>query len=56
MILPPENCICIRQPLKLARGELHEGRFDAVKMVILVFAFDLAFRRIKLFVWAWMRE
>lgn len=44
------------QSLKLARGELHKDRFDAVKIVILGCAFDLAFRRIKWFIWAWVRE
>lgn len=55
MVVPPENCTHFSQSLKLAR-EVHKGRFDAVKRVILGCASDLAFRKIKWLMWEWRGE
>lgn len=53
MVVPLENCTYFSQSLKLTRGEVHKGRFDAVKTVILDCASDLASRKTKWFIWAW---
>lgn len=56
LLVPSENCTHLSQSLKLARGEVHKGRFDVVKMLVLGCSSDLVFRKIKWLIWVWREE